>query len=179
MSSEWFIEGWTDGKRRRFYFKTEEAAKTSANERNEEIAAFGARYVISDDDRRELVAVRKLLGPGESLIDVVRAYAEQRDKKVTSVSIKDFCETVRAEFERRAAKGEITPRHYKNMRPMLKPILERVWSGAPNQIVDRIGNQRLDHRNADSADHAQQLPDLHPIGFLGRSRKEIGRHQPA
>ncbi|HXO95773.1 MAG TPA: hypothetical protein VN857_04250, partial [Chthoniobacterales bacterium] len=105
MSSAWFIEGWTDGKRKRFYFKSEEEAKESAKRRNEEIAAFGSRYAISDEDRQELILVRKLLLPGESLVDVVRAYADKRDKTVASVSVKDFCATVLAEYERRSSNG--------------------------------------------------------------------------
>jgi integrase len=120
MSSAWFIEGWTDGKRKRFYFKSEEEAKESAKRRNEEIAAFGSRYAISDEDRQELILVRKLLLPGESLVDVVRAYADKRDKTVASVSVKDFCATVLAEYERRSSNGErAQPRHVAQLRPKL------------------------------------------------------------
>ena len=65
---QWFITGYPEGKRKKFWFKTEKAAKASANERNAEITATGTQDQLPYTLRITALEGAKQLEPfGKSL----------------------------------------------------------------------------------------------------------------
>jgi integrase len=123
---EWKIEGRPTGKRERYYFLTEKEAKRAAADLNNQIAAFGTQNTLSDTERVMAGECIRLLAPyGKSLYEAVHFYRDHLDRLASSVSVRALCERVGAEFERRLAAGEISPRHATTMRETLKKFCLR------------------------------------------------------
>jgi hypothetical protein len=73
----WKIEGRPKGRRERFYFKTEKAAKKGASDRNNQIAAFGSQVALPETERVMAAECIKLLSPyGKTLYDAVHFLPE-------------------------------------------------------------------------------------------------------
>jgi hypothetical protein len=65
---KWYmIQGRPTGKRERYYFESETAAKKAVADRNRQIAAFGSQNTISDSERVMAAECIKMLTPLEKL----------------------------------------------------------------------------------------------------------------
>jgi hypothetical protein len=75
----WYINGYPQGKRLQFWFKTEKEAKTSANERNAEITATGTQDQLPYTLRTTALEGAKELEPfGKTVADAVSFYLKHR-----------------------------------------------------------------------------------------------------
>jgi integrase len=123
---EWKIEGRPTGRRERYYFVTEKEAKAAARNLNDQIAAFGTRTSLTDNARVMAAECIEMLRPyAKSLYDAVHFYRDHLDRLSSSVSVRALCERVGAEFERRLAAKEISPRHAESMRETLRKFEDR------------------------------------------------------
>jgi integrase len=125
----WKIEGRPAGKRERYYFVTEKEAKTAALDLNAQIAAFGTQTMLTDEERVSAAVCIRLLAPyGKSLYDATHFYQDRLDRLASSILVRELCERVTKEFERRLAAGEISSRHASSMRETLKKFSARFGS---------------------------------------------------
>ena len=64
--NSWRIVGFKDGKRKQFWYKTEEDAQKAAADLNAEIAAYGTQIALSSVDRlRAITAADRLQSYGK------------------------------------------------------------------------------------------------------------------
>ena len=98
----WYINGYPQGKRLQFWFKTEKEAKTSANERNAEITATGTQDQLPFTLRiAALEGAKELERFGKTLADAVSFYLNHLKKTSASISVAELCDRVAEEFARR------------------------------------------------------------------------------
>jgi integrase len=117
----WFINGYPQGKRLQFWFKTEKEAKTSANERNAEITATGTQDQLPYTLRITALEGAKELEPfGKTLADAVSFYLTHLKRTSASITVSELCDRVAEEFERRLKAGEASPRHFTSMKETVK-----------------------------------------------------------
>ena len=84
----WYINGYPQGKRLQFWFKTEKEAKTSANERNAEITATGTQDQLPFTLRiAALEGAKELERFGKTLADAVSFYLNHLKKTSASISV--------------------------------------------------------------------------------------------
>ena len=123
---EWKIEGRPTGKRERYYFVTEKEARAAARNLNDQIAAFGTRTSLTDTQRVMAAECIEMLRPYEkSLYDATHFLRDSLDRLASSGSVRALCDRVGAEFERRLATKEISPRHAESMRETLRKFERR------------------------------------------------------
>src|ERR1700736_2583411 len=107
---KWFITGYPEGKRKKFWFKTEKDAKSAANERNAEITATGTQDQLPYTLRITALEGAKELEPfGKTLADAVSFYLTHLKRTTASISVAELCDRVAEEFERRLKAGEASP----------------------------------------------------------------------
>jgi hypothetical protein len=117
----WFITGYPEGKRKKFWFKTEKEANISANERNAEITATGTQDQLPYILRITALEGAKELEPfGKTLADAVSFYLNHLKRTTASISVAELCDRVAEEFARRLKAGEASPRHFSSMKETLK-----------------------------------------------------------
>ena len=118
---KWFITGYPEGKRKKFWFKTEKEAKTAGNERNAEITATGTQDQLPYTLRITALEGANELEPfGKTLADAVSFYLTHRKRTTASITVSELCERVSEEFERRLKTGEASPRHFTSMKETVK-----------------------------------------------------------
>ena len=136
---KWFITGYPEGKRLRFWFKTEKEAKRAANERNAEITATGTQDQLPYTVRITALEGSKELAPfGKTLADAVSFYLSHLKRTSASISVSELCDRVKEEFERRLASGEASHRHFTSMKETLKRFGAR-FATAPIKVLE--GNE--------------------------------------
>ena len=134
--NHWKIEGRPSGKRERYYFKTEKAAKKGAADRNNQIAAFGTQVALPETERVMSAECIRLLAPyGKTLYDAVHHYRSYLDRSASSISVSELCDRVTDEFARRLEHREISVRHLESMRETLKKFRAR-FDGTPVKLLD-------------------------------------------
>jgi integrase len=122
----WKVEGRPIGKRERYYFVSEKEAKAAAGDLNAQLAAFGTQTMLTDEQRVSAAACLRILEPyGKSLYDAVHFYQDHLDRLASSITVRELCERVKSEFQRRLAAGEISKRHAESMRETLKKFADR------------------------------------------------------
>jgi integrase len=123
----WYVSGFAGGKRVQLWFASEKEAKSAAAFRNAEVKEHGNKAApLSPAHHMEAVAAIEKLAPyGKSILEAVSFYLGHLDRQASSVSVRALCERVGAEFERRLAAGEISPRHFTSMRETLKKFAAR------------------------------------------------------
>ena len=123
---EWKIEGRPTGRRERYYFVTEKEAKAAARNLNDQIAAFGTQTSLTDSQRVMAAECIEMLRPyDKSLYDAVHFLRDTLDRQASSIAVAALCKRVEAEFERRLAGKEISPRHAESMRETLRKFERR------------------------------------------------------
>ncbi|HXM02550.1 MAG TPA: tyrosine-type recombinase/integrase [Chthoniobacterales bacterium] len=130
------IEGRPTGVRERFYYRTEKEAKKAANEKNDQIAAFGTQILLADPERVMAAECIKLLAPySKTLYDAVHFYRDHLDRQATSIVTEELCDRITAEFDRRLEAAEISPRHYTSMKETVKKFRGR-FGPVPIKLLD-------------------------------------------
>jgi integrase len=115
--------GYLDGKRKQFWFATEKEARREAADRNREREAYGSKVNLDSEARLEAYRASELLRPhGKTILDAVRYYLDRLEKSSYSVPFSALAERVRAEFDRRVAKDEVSERHAESLRETLKKL---------------------------------------------------------
>jgi len=136
---KWFITGYPEGKRKKFWFKTEKEAKTAANERNAEITATGTQDQLPYTLRITALEGAKELEPfGKSLADAVSFYLTHLKRTRASITVSELCDRVSEEFERRLKAGEASPRHFTSMKETVKRFRTK-FADAPIKALE--GNE--------------------------------------
>jgi integrase len=122
----WYVSGFKEEKRVQLWFRSEKEAKAAAANRNAEIKAHGTQVALSPVDRIQAIAAAEKLAPyRKSILEAVDFYVAHLDRLASSVSGRALCERVGAEFERRLAAKEISPRHASSMRETVKKFSAR------------------------------------------------------
>src|SRR6202162_5291650 len=136
---KWFITGYPEGKRKKFWFKTEKEAKTAANERNAEITATGTQDQLPYTLRITALEGAKELEPfGKSLADAVSFYLTHLKRTRISITVSELSDRVSEEFERRLKAGEASPRHFTSMKETVKRFRTK-FADAPIKALE--GNE--------------------------------------
>jgi len=134
----WKIEGRPKGRRERFYFKTEKAAKKGASDRNNQIAAFGSQVALPETERVMAAECIKLISPyGKTLYDAVHFYRSHLDRHASSISIGELCDRITGEFQRRLDNQEISQRHFTSMKETLKKFRSR-FAETPVKLLEGL-----------------------------------------
>lgn len=137
---EWRVFGYSDGKRKQFWFATEREAKREAADRNREREAYGSRVNLDSEARLEAYRASELLRPhGKTILDAVRYYLDHLEKVSYSVPFSALAEQVRAEFGRRLAKNEVSNRHAESLEETLRKL--EAHFGA--QLVSEISTEAM------------------------------------
>jgi integrase len=135
----WYINGYPQGKRLQFWFKTEKEAKTSANERNAEITATGTQDQLPFTLRiAALEGAKELERFGKTLADAVSFYLNHLKKTSASISVAELCDRVAEEFARRLKAREASPRHFTSMKETLKRFRAK-FAHVPIKVIE--GNE--------------------------------------
>ena len=122
----WHVSGFTGDKRIQLWFRSEREAKAAAANRNAEIKAHGTQVALSPVDRIQAIAAAEKLAPyGKSIAEAVDFFVAHLDRLASSIAAIELCERVEAEFKRRLAAGEISPRHFSSMKETLKKFAAR------------------------------------------------------
>lgn len=120
------IQGRPTGKRERYYFATEKAAKKAATDRNRQITAFGSQTALPEAERVMASECIKMLLPfGKTLYDATHFYRSHLETTFSSITVARLCRIVRAEFEKRLSNGGATLRHKRTMDSCLKKFEAR------------------------------------------------------
>jgi len=121
--NHWRIVGFKNGKRKQYWYKSEEDAKAGADDLNAEIAVYGTQVSLSSFDRlRAIHAAERLRPYGKTIDDAVNHYILYLDQLASSVPFSRLASRVREEFNRRANHDEASPRHIETMRETLAKL---------------------------------------------------------
>jgi integrase len=122
----WYLSGFAGEKRIQLWFKSEKEAKAAAANRNAEIKAHGTQVALSPVDRIQAMAAAERLAPyGKSIAEAVDFFVAHLDRLASSIAAIELCGRVEAEFKRRLAAREISPRHFSSMKETLKKFAAR------------------------------------------------------
>jgi integrase len=123
----WYIIGRPAGKRIRAWFESKEQAEAEATERNLKIRKLGETALTLDHDLLSAATeAATLLRPyDKGLRDAVAFYVRHLQAVSAAVPGSELCARIRAEFERRLAAGEASPRHAESMRETLRKFEAR------------------------------------------------------
>lgn len=122
-NNHWRIVGFKDGKRKQYWYKSEEDADAGAADLNAEITAYGTQVALSSFDRvRATHAAERLKPYGKTIDDAVNFYIEHLDRLAASVPFSTLASQIRDEFKRRAANNEASSRHIETMSETLTKL---------------------------------------------------------
>src|ERR1700675_19210 len=132
----WYIVGRPGGKRIRAWFDTQLLAEAAATERNLSIQRFGQQAATFSSSLAYMAmeCQSRLQEYGKSLHDATDHYLRHLESVNRSVPLSQVTTTVRREFERRVAAGEISQRHLESMLTALRRFDEKFGDCASNQI---------------------------------------------
>lgn len=123
---DWYVSGFTSGKRVQLWFKTEKEAKAAAADRNAEIKAHGIQISLSPVARIQAIDAAEKLAPyKKSISDAVEFYIAHLERQQSSVDVAYLCDLVLDEFERRYERKEISNKHLTSMRETIKKFRGR------------------------------------------------------
>jgi hypothetical protein len=113
----WYIVGRPGGKRIRAWFDTKLVAEAAATQRNLLIQRFGQQAATFSGVLAYMAmeCQSRLQQYGKSLHDATAHYLRILESVNRSVPLNKVSATVRREFERRLAVGEISQRHLESM----------------------------------------------------------------
>ena len=104
----WYVSGFKGEKRVQLWFRSEKEARAAAANRNAEIKAHGTQVALSPVDRIQAIAAAERLAPyGKSIAEAVSFYCDHLDRLASSITIRELCARVGAEFERRLGAKEL------------------------------------------------------------------------
>jgi hypothetical protein len=123
----WYIVGRPGGKRIRAWFDTRSLAEAQATQRNLSIHRFGQQAATFSGVLAYMAmeCQRRLQAYGKSLQDATAHYLRHLESVNRSVPLNQVTSTVRREFERRMAAGEISQRHLESMPMALRRLDEK------------------------------------------------------
>ena len=108
----WRVTGYVEGKRKQYWFSTEDDANDDAADRNAEMQAYGSKVNLDSEARLEAFRGAELLEPhGKNVMDAVRHYLNHLNQKSASVPFSTLTSQVRTEFARRVKANEVSDRH--------------------------------------------------------------------
>jgi hypothetical protein len=101
----WKICGYPAGRRQQFWFPDEKAAKSRAQDLNEEITAHGTQDVLPHELRiMALHCSKQLQVYDKNLIDATTLYIQHLEASNLSVPVRDLTAAVSREFQRRVTR---------------------------------------------------------------------------
>ena len=123
----WYIVGRPGGKRIRAWFDTKLVAQAAATQRNLSIQRFGQQAATFSGALAYMaMECQSRLQPyGKSLHDATAHYLRHLESVNRSIPLSQVTATVRREFERRVAAGEISQRHLESMLMALHRLNEK------------------------------------------------------
>jgi hypothetical protein len=132
----WYIVGRPGGKRIRAWFDTQLAAGAAATQRNLSIQRFGQQAATFSGSLAYMAmeCQSRLQEYGKSLHDATAHYLRHLDSVNRSVPLNQVTATVRREFQRRLAAGEISQRHLESMLMALRRLDEKFGQCASHLI---------------------------------------------
>jgi hypothetical protein len=132
----WYIIGRPGGKRIRAWFDTKLVAEAAATERNLSIQRFGQQAATFSGVLAYMAmeCQSRLQEYGKSLHDATDHYLRHLESVDRSIPLNQLTATVRREFERRLAAGEISQRHLESMLMALRRLDEKFGQCASHLI---------------------------------------------
>jgi integrase len=122
----YYIHAYVLGKRQRYYFRTEKAAKQEANERNAEITSVGSNDQLPHSLRIQAFEASRRLEPfGKTISDATEFYIRHLERLKSSISFSELEKRVNTEIERRMNHGEISERHAETATYVLRKLKAR------------------------------------------------------
>ena len=119
----YYIHAYVLGKRQRYYFKTEKAAKQAANERNAEITSFGSQDQLPHSLRIQAFEASRRLEPfGKTILDATDFYVQHLQRIKSSISLSELAERITIDLQRRQTEGEISERHAETVHYVLRKL---------------------------------------------------------
>ena len=124
------------GKRIRAWFDTQLVAEAEATQRNLSIQRFGQQAATFSGSLAYMAmeCQSRLQEYGKSLQDATAHYLRHLESVNRSVPLNQVTATVRREFERRVAAGEISQRHLESMLMALRRLDEKYGQCASHLI---------------------------------------------
>jgi integrase len=99
----WKIEGWPNGKRKRYYFQAQEQARKAAEDRNNQLISFGVGEVMPESDRlMALECIRMTRERGHSLYEATHLACSIWDRQETSITVEELCKRVTVYYNKLA-----------------------------------------------------------------------------
>jgi integrase len=118
---EWRVTGYTDGKRKQFWFATEKEARADAAYRNREREAYGSKVNIDAELRLEAFRASEILKPhGHTILDAVRFFTSHLDLVTRSKPFETFAQELREETNQRLESKRLRPRAAESLLETLK-----------------------------------------------------------
>jgi hypothetical protein len=122
----WYVSGFRGEKRVQLWFRSEKEAGAAAANRNAEIKAHGTQVALSPVDRIQAIAAAERLAPTVNPLQRrFPSIATHLDRLASSITIRELCARVGAEFKRRLGAKEISPRHASSMKETLRKFVPR------------------------------------------------------
>ena len=123
----WYIIGRPNGKRRRAWFKTKEAAQAEATERNIAIHRFGEQAVTLSGvlAHMSLECAARLQPYGKSIQDATNHYLDVLKKENASITVQKLCDLVLVEYQRRVKIDEISAAHVAKYKEVINKFQAR------------------------------------------------------
>lgn len=119
----WKITAYANGKRHQLWFPDEKAAKSQADDFNQEITAHGTQDHLPQELRlMALHCSRRLEVHGKNLLDATDYYLKYLESLRHALPLLQLTDAIRAEFQRRLRAGEISQRHWAGMRYSLRKL---------------------------------------------------------
>ena len=119
----WKITAYPNGKRHQLWFPDEKAAKSQADDFNQEITAHGTQDHLPQELRlMALHCSRRLEVHGKNLLDATDYYLKYLESLRHALPLLQLTDAIRAEFQRRLRAGEISQRHWAGMRYSLRKL---------------------------------------------------------
>lgn len=132
----WKIVGYPEGRRQQHWFASEKAAKSRADDLNEEITAHGTQAILAPELRIMALHCQGKLEPfKKSLLDATDFYIKHLEATNRSVPINHLTAAVGREFQRRMTAGECSQRHCETMLGALRPLEARLGGRASSTIT--------------------------------------------
>jgi integrase len=130
----WRVTGYVEGKRKQYWFSTED----DAADRNAEMQAYGSKVNLDSEARLEVFRGTERLKPhGKNVTNAVDYYLAHLQQKAASVPFSTLVTQVRIEFARRVKENEVSDRHAESLRETLKKMEVRFGEKLVSEITTK------------------------------------------
>ena len=131
----WMIQRRSNGRRERIYFETEREAKREAFDRNRKIEAYGTSVKLSPEEQIYVSGcIADLAAIGRTLREATDFYLKEF-RRAPAPTGDVLADKVLAEYGRRVAAREVSPRHLETMRDVVSKFRARYGETPIDKIL--------------------------------------------